>query len=439
MPQLPKEGDVIAERYQVGATVGQGGFAAVFRGLDLDTRREIALKVILPQALHVKQVRRRLLREARLTCELSHPNTISVYDCGMLGDEDNGLPYIVMELLRGESMGTRLRRGGPMAPSEVVPVLMQVLGSLSEAHEKGIVHRDLKPDNIFLHETAFGTQAKVLDFGIARAVTGEWGDETYERLTRTGVIPGTVSYMAPEFFNGAPRVTPAADVYALGCMTYKVLTGRPPFQANTPTAVALKHIQELPPPLPSHVSDALAEVIERSLIKAPELRYHDAAQMLEALQEVQLQPEAAPAQAEPSQEEVLLLETLREPASLDIPPNEVVSLGSIGSSRRRPAPRQDVKLRLEELGISPGPAPRVGRRPLPPEVHDQEVSQEVELTRFEVPPPLAARAAPSELRELDAQVADGFLGGRGWLLGTAVVGLAILVLMWLVMTWTSGG
>lgn len=440
---------MIAGRYEVGSLVGQGGFAAVFRGVDQSNRREIALKIILPEALQVKQVRRRLLREARLTCELSHPNTISVYDCGLFGDEENGLPFIVMELLTGESMGTRLRRDGPMSPSELLPILRQVLGSLSEAHAKGIVHRDLKPDNIFLHEGPEGLQAKVLDFGIARAVTGEWGDETYERLTRTGVIPGTVSYMAPEFFNGAPRVTPAADVYALGCMTHKVLTGKPPFQAPTPTAVALKHIQELPPALPSHVGDRLAEVIERSLIKDPEMRYHDAAQMLEALQEVQRQEEPSSMVAalgdellsENSQEAVLLESAHDAMSSWDIPGGEVVPLGSIGGSRgRRHEDTQEVRLRLEELGISPpSPRPSIKYRPLPPETQHPE---EVELRHFEVPPPLTTRATPEELRSLEPGAGErprDLLDSRGWLVGAMVMGLAFLVLMWLVMTWSAEG
>jgi serine/threonine protein kinase len=451
MQKLPQEGEVIAGRYVVQRHIGQGGFASVFQGWDQEAKRAVALKIIMPEALQVKQVRRRLLREARLTVELTNPHTISVYDCGLLGDEEQGLPYIVMELLTGESLGTRLRRDGPLPPHEVSKIFVDVLASLAEAHQKGIVHRDLKPDNVYLCEPPAPVLAKVLDFGIARAVNGEWGDDTMERLTRTGVIPGTVSYMAPEFFNGAPRVSPAADVYALGCMAHKLLTGNPPFQAPTPTAVALKHIQELPPALPRHVDEGLAEVIERSLLKDPDARYHDAAQMLAALRPVSarlnapLQPTAASPSSKPSAprpaKNFVPVQPSPPPAPDTAPDrrphgDEVTTLIPRPSPPRLShtwpeAPQALSKglLTNEPSLLETGPVEPL-RRALPAEIDptgEVDLLGSVELSGFEVPPPLKGRGGAS----LPEEPVHPIWEGSSLLVGAVFLGLGLLILLWI--------
>jgi serine/threonine-protein kinase len=452
MQKLPQEGEVIAGRYVVQRHIGQGGFASVFQGWDQEAKRAVALKIIMPEALQVKQVRRRLLREARLTVELTNPHTISVYDCGLLGDEEQGLPYIVMELLTGESLGTRLRRDGPLPPHEVARIFTDVLESLAEAHQKGIVHRDLKPDNVYLCEPPSPVLAKVLDFGIARAVNGEWGDDTMERLTRTGVIPGTVSYMAPEFFNGAPRVSPAADVYALGCMAHKLLTGNPPFQAATPTAVALKHIQELPPSLPRHVDEGLAEVIERSLLKDPEARYHDAAQMLATLRPVATRlnaplqtpaasPSSKPSSPRPAKNFVPVQPS--PPPEPDTAPNRRVHGDEVTKLIPRPpspprlsgtwpeAPQVigDDILTKEVTLLETGPLEPLRRAP-PAEIDptgEVELTSAVELSGFEVPPPLKRRGGES----LPEEPVHPMLEGSTLLVGAVFLGLGLLILLWI--------
>ncbi len=427
MQQLPEDGEILKKRYVVGEQIGRGGFAAVFRAQDRETGRTVALKIILPKAIEAKHVRRRLAREARLAMELTHPNTIKIYDQGLYGPEGAGLPYVVMEYLSGISLGTRLRRDGPLPPEEVAVILEQILGSLAEAHSRGIVHRDLKPDNIFLCDASQGNAVKVLDFGIARAVAGDWGDHTLERLTRTGVIPGTVAYMAPEFFNGSPHVTPAADVYALGCMSYKLIMGKPPFEASTPTAVAIKHLQELPAPLPSFVHDGLSEVLEVSLAKSTKLRYRDAGQMLYALQE-KMNEEPAEVLTEPDRPEATPegFEVMMSAPATPVPDGEPgkaperpttqmrqTFLDSptlqMRGGRARAKARQSITQEIAALhAVSPMlSSPEHARRALPPEVEVGEsapvapshhntpgmpVTSETSLEAYQVPPPLVSDA-----------------------------------------------
>ncbi len=286
MPQpLPKEGDVIHDRYVIEGTIGQGGFARVFRAWDRERRQPVALKSIVPAMMDVPSIRRRLLREARLAGQLTHPNTVLMLDSGIFGDPDTGLPFLVMEFLSGETLTARLRRTGPMQAGEVAYLLIEILGSLQEAHKKGVIHRDLKPDNIFLVPMPQALRVKVLDFGVAQAFGDGWGDRTMERLTRTGEVSGTVHFMAPDFFTPEMEVTAAVDVYALGCLAHLLLQGQPPYQGVTPTDVALKHMTAPVPRLGAPVPSKLAAIIARSLEKLPEQRFADASEMLDALRE----------------------------------------------------------------------------------------------------------------------------------------------------------
>jgi serine/threonine protein kinase len=282
--EMPREGQVIQGRYVIERVLGQGGFAVVYRAFDRSLRRPVALKTIRPEALDFPEMRRRLLREARLASELRHPNTVLVYDSGTL-EGPLELPFLVMELLVGRPLGARLRAEGALPPHEVAHVLIEILGSLEEAHQKGVIHRDLKPDNLFLCEGALAGRVKVLDFGVAQAFAGQWGDATMERLTRTGEVAGTIHFMAPEFFNQELAISPAVDIYALGCLAQLMLTGSPPFVGITATDVAIKHIREPAVRLGAPTPPGLAAVIQRCLEKEPRQRYADAAQMRRAVEE----------------------------------------------------------------------------------------------------------------------------------------------------------
>ncbi len=222
--ELPAPGDVVAGRYRVDEQLGRGGMGAVFRATQLGLMRAVALKVLLPERTGSK-VRERFEREARVAAAMRHDGVVDVYDFGV---DDDGRMFIVMELLIGESLRTRLERVGTLSIDEATAVLLQVGAALSAAHDVGLVHRDIKPDNIFCVDRADGHRFKVVDFGLAFIKDG--GD--LGRLTSDTVISGTPDYMAPEQCRGGADVGPAADMYALGCVAMEMLSGQPPFSGQ---------------------------------------------------------------------------------------------------------------------------------------------------------------------------------------------------------------
>ena len=241
------DGRRLGGRYRVGALLAAGGMGEVWAARDLLLDRAVAVKVLGGALAGDGRSAERLRREARAAGRLDHPNIARVLD---LGDQD-GRPYLVMELLAGESLAARLDRAGPMAPAEAVRVVAAAADALEAAHRAGVVHRDVKPGNVFL--TADG-EVKVLDFGIASAA----GEAT---LT-TGDLLGTAAYLAPERVLGH-RATPAADVYSLGVVLYELLAGRRPFEATSDIALAMAHVTGEAPPL-----DRVAPAAPPSLVAA---------------------------------------------------------------------------------------------------------------------------------------------------------------------------
>jgi hypothetical protein len=262
--------DVLAERYELGPLLGQGGMARVHRGLDRQLRRPVAVKVLAPPLDRDKAFVERFRREARAAAGLSHPNIVAVFDSG----SDDGTHYIVTELVDGETLAERLRRDGPMAPPEAVGVAVDVCHALAAAHERGVVHRDIKPGNVMLLPDG---RVKVVDFGIARAA----GSDT---LTGTGVVLGSSAYLSPEQASGGSG-DERSDLYALGCVLYEMLTGEVPFRADTPVATMYLHVNE-DPPRPSTVRPVpakLEDVVMRCLEKDPKRRFGSAGQLEQAL------------------------------------------------------------------------------------------------------------------------------------------------------------
>jgi eukaryotic-like serine/threonine-protein kinase len=247
---------VLGGRYRLRRLLAVGGMGAVWAAEDAVLGREVAVKVLGEALADDRRAALRLRREARAAARLAHPAIAGVLDLG----EEDGRPYLVMELLHGESLAARLARAGPLAPAEAVRVAAAAADALDLAHRAGIVHRDVKPGNVFV---THGGEVKLLDFGIARAV-----DET--ALTG-GDLLGTAAYLAPERVLGRDA-TPAADVYALGVVLYELLAGRPPFAGDSATALAMAQVHAQPPPLgavaPS-VPPALAAACERALAKDP--------------------------------------------------------------------------------------------------------------------------------------------------------------------------
>ncbi len=231
-----RDGDqvLIAGRYRLSEPIGRGGMGEVWRAYDESLARDVAVKLLLPQDSDPTATSRFRL-EAQTAARIDHPNVVGVRD---FGEYDTRL-FLVMELVRGDSLATTLVRSGALPAERVARIAAQAAAGLAAAHRQGIVHRDIKPGNLLLD--ADGT-LKIGDFGIARFL-----DDPGAALTATGQIVGTSLYLAPERALGQPA-GPASDVYALGCVLYQLLTGRPPFQADTAVAILHQHLDAVPVP-----------------------------------------------------------------------------------------------------------------------------------------------------------------------------------------------
>ena len=275
-------GEVIAGKYRVERRLGTGGFGAVYAAEHLDIQRPVALKVLLGGDGFDPDLVKRFKREARVATRIRHPNIVDVIDFGV----EAGRPYLVMELLAGQSLGDAIEERGRLAVREIIPIADGVLRALAAAHKAGVVHRDIKPDNVFLteHESdpSYGMTVKVLDFGIAK-----WepqGDQT--RLTKSQMSMGTAAYMAPEQVQSSRDVTQAADQYSAGVLLYEALTGRLPHLASSYNEMIVAKVVSDPEPL-SHLRPdlptELCDVVMRALAKEPSERFEDVSALREAL------------------------------------------------------------------------------------------------------------------------------------------------------------
>lgn len=276
-------GSTLAGRYLIEARVGSGAMGAVYRAQQAGLSRPVAIKILNRDRSLAGDTVQRFRREAQAMSALHHPNTVRVFD---FGSTDDGLLYLAMELLEGESVTQRLLRGA-LGVKEAVVLAQAVLRSVGEAHAHGIVHRDLKPDNIFLARVQGEPLpvVKVLDFGIAKAVEGERKIDQFETLD--GTVFGTPRYMSPEQAAGKP-LDLRSDLYAVGIMLFEYLAGRPPFVDSDAVVVMARHIREVPAPLAAAAPDApippcLEFVVERALAKDPVERWQSAEEFERAL------------------------------------------------------------------------------------------------------------------------------------------------------------
>jgi eukaryotic-like serine/threonine-protein kinase len=247
---------LLGGRYSLFDVLGTGGMSTVWRGRDEVLGREVAVKVLSPQYAADPAFRTRFEREARHVAALSHPRLVTVFDCGV----DGTTPFIVMELARGRTLRQILDEVGVLPPDDVVTIAAAVCEGLEAAHAAGIVHRDIKPANIVLS----GGEVKVLDFGIARL------DDSAGR-TRTQAVLGTAAYLSPEQAAGQPA-GPQADLYALGCVVFEMLTGTPPFTADSEVGVAYRQVHDDPGPPSSRLPGVPAQldwITTRLLAKNP--------------------------------------------------------------------------------------------------------------------------------------------------------------------------
>ncbi len=269
------QNEVLGERYQLQDPIGRGGMATIYRGRDTRMERTVAVKVLREVYSTDPKFVTRFQREAKAASALTHPNIVQVYDYG----QSDGNYYIVMELIEGADLRRYLRSRGMLAIDRAIIIAHDVALGLSAAHRRGIVHRDVKPQNVLVGRDG---SIKLTDFGIASV----YKDINAERLTTTGMTLGTVQYYAPEQAQGE-IVSPAADVYALGIVMYEMLTGRTPFDGDTPVAVAMQHIQDAPiapTQYNPNIPQVLEDIILRCLEKVPEMRYRDGGMLARALE-----------------------------------------------------------------------------------------------------------------------------------------------------------
>jgi serine/threonine-protein kinase len=274
----PFIGKVLDDRYLITGIVGKGGMATVYKAQHSVIERQVAIKILSPKSSSMTNVTKRFYREARVVNRIQHPNVLDVMD---LGQTEDGLLYLVMDLLTGDSVYDRLGKGN-IDPRTTIQILEQVCRGLGRAHDLGIIHRDLSPSNIFLAEQGGSLKSvKVLDFGIAFIK-----DET--RLSMPGTVLGTPHYMAPEYAMGKD-VTPASDLYSLGCVAYEMLCGTPPFDADDYSSVIVMHVKDDPKPLIEReptVPARLSAAIMRCLEKDPGNRYMNAYELHEVLEAI---------------------------------------------------------------------------------------------------------------------------------------------------------
>jgi streptogramin lyase/predicted Ser/Thr protein kinase len=250
--------------YRVTGLAGRGGMGVVYRAEQLDLQRPVALKLIATPLARDEAFRERFVRESRAAAAIDHPNVIPVYSAG----EDDGRLYLAMRFVDGEDLRTLVQREGPLSPERAASVISQIGGALDAAHARGLVHRDIKPANVLLD----GDHAYLTDFGLTKRLTGE------TTMTGSGRWVGTLGYIAPEQIRGE-GVDARADVYALGCLLFYILTGVAPYRRDSDEATLYAHLHDAPPDARALMPDVpagLADVIERALAKDPDDRFPSA-------------------------------------------------------------------------------------------------------------------------------------------------------------------
>lgn len=271
-------GDVLAGRYELQSLIGTGGMGAVYQGLDRQNGRQVAIKRLRKDRLGDELLARRLLREAENASKIGHPAIVEVL---ATGSDENDHFFLVLELLEGEDLSAAIR-GGTLTLGELWRITIEVLDALAAAHDAGIVHRDIKPENVFLVGQGLQRRVKLLDFGIAKQ---QDAGSTDTRLTTTGVVMGTPHYMSPEQARGS-AVDGRSDLWAVGTMLFRALTGRMPFIEENYNVLMARMLTEEPPRIDAlrpGLPSALRSAVDGSLRSRPEARFASAAQMRDAM------------------------------------------------------------------------------------------------------------------------------------------------------------
>lgn len=282
----PQPGDVFADRYEIVGLIGDGGWGKVYKAQHKLMKRSVAIKVLLPHLVKSQQALKRFQQEARAASSLNHPNVMTVFDFGMT---DDGLPFLVMDLLEGTSLSAALQELHYLPVDRALRIFVQVCEGLAHAHEKGVIHRDIKPNNLmlvnFIGQTDF---VKIVDFGIAKLATPTEGEG--EDLTQTGEIFGSPMYMSPEQCRGK-ELDARSDIYSTGCVLYRCLAGRPAFAGRDAMECMFKQVHEQPIPFRDacpqfNLPAALEVIVLKALAKEPEDRFQHMIEFRDALIEL---------------------------------------------------------------------------------------------------------------------------------------------------------
>ena len=311
-------GATFAGRYQIVEELGHGGMGKVYKVHDTKIGEKIALKLIRPEALLDRKTVERFTNELKLARKIRHKNICQMFDLG----EDQGTRYITMEYIHGEDLKQLIRKVSRLSPGQAIGIARQVCEGLEEAHKLGVVHRDLKPQNIMIDEDG---NARIMDFGIARSLSGKG-------ITGAGVMIGTPEYMSPEQVEGK-ETDPRSDIYSLGIILYEMVTGRVPFEGDTPFTVGVKHKSEPPKDpreLNAQIPQDLSRLILRCLEKDKSARYQTAAELGEELEKIEKDVPTAtrlvPARKTLTSREITVKFTLRK---LAVPVSIIVAIAAV--------------------------------------------------------------------------------------------------------------
>ncbi|MDI1483439.1 serine/threonine-protein kinase [Polyangium sp. y55x31] len=365
MTRLAPGAVIAGGKYLLSHELARGGMGSVFVGRHLQLDVPIAIKFIDPAKTAAGDARARFEREARAAAQLRNPNIVQIFDHGVDGD----LPYIVMELLQGEDLGARLRRERRLSLRQVASILLQLARGLRRAHELGIVHRDLKPGNIFMAQVEDEEIVKILDFGLAKAFVSDVADE----VTQSGVVMGSPQYMSPEQARGVKNIDPRSDIWSVGVVAYRCITGVLPFRGDQVGDLVVKICVEPAAPPSSIVPDVTPEIdafFERALAKDPEKRYRNVVEM--ASDFAAIVGRLYPGELMPSLGRLMTtspgsMPQIRPPADADVPiaapplppPPQAAPAPPPGAASRVATPPPGAPPPPVLFGPPPGPAPFV--------------------------------------------------------------------------------